>query len=483
MDESCDEEGSESENNNGVEDDQKMGEEEGSVSGNDTNEEGSCDNSSGEDGSGEDGSGTEEDSEAQSDAGNEEAENQEIVREQSVANIVEDGSRSSATVKLQMKHQASVNHLEDMTAPGLLNCISSSLKTYLRKKQLSSRRLQISATSLLDNGDVEVTVQAKTREALQMFIDLGGWSQYFELTLIGPQVPTYEVKMFHVKSEGLNFRNRKEKSVIIRRLVAENCALGHGDGVKIIIRDIRWCYDLSPCIKGSLIVEFLDPEQATQALMRGLVWQKWRHGCARADDNHVLRCTRCQGYGHLYEKCSAPYRCGKCAGQHSTGTCKSDIVKCASCGGNHLAGSTRCSAKLKARRSLGFTNENTFKATKPAVDAQGTPSSGVRHSVSAARTQTEASMPSPVSLDVDSAEDEIKSGSDHSVSESDPTPDTHPDTATLRQELEDLKKRVKDLDTALQTTVLAGTKRRAGETFVGGAEAESSNMAAKRIKK
>lgn len=91
-------------------------------------------------------------------------------------------------------------------------------------------------------------------------------------------------------------------------------------------------------------------------------------------------------------------------------------------------------------------------------------------------------MPSPVSLDVDSAEGETKSKSDHSVPEVDRPQDTHPDTATLRQDIEELKKAVRALGTAVQANISAGTKRRAGEAFTGGAEAESSNMAAKRIK-
>lgn len=90
-------------------------------------------------------------------------------------------------------------------------------------------------------------------------------------------------------------------------------------------------------------------------------------------------------------------------------------------------------------------------------------------------------MPSPVSLDDNPAEDEIKSEPEHSLPEADPT-QTYPDTATLLQQIEHLRKVVLARDTALQAKSSGPTKRRAGEAFEGGAEAESSNMAAKRIK-
>lgn len=481
--ESSEEEESEPEENVGEEDGQEEGESEGSESGENFSENSSGEDGSGKNGSSEDSSGPGEDSEAQSDAGGEVAENQEIVTEQSIPDIIEDRSGFSATGVLEIKHQASVNKLEGM-APEILDCVSLSLKDFLRGKPLSSRSVHICGTTLLDNGDVEVIVRAKTREALQKLAGLGGWSQDFERTLISSPFPTYNVEMHKVETEYSRFRNRREKSIIIRKLAGKNRAIGYGENKNCSIGDIRWSHYDPAKMTASLIVEFLDPEQANQAIVRGLFWQGIRHGCERADKGgRLLRCSRCQAYGHLDARCTAPYRCGKCAGQHSTRTCESKIKRCASCGGPHRAGDNYCPEKEKVRKSLAFKNESTSQAIEPAGRATRTPSSGVRHSVSAAITQTEASMPSPVSLDANSAEDETTSKSDHSVPEADPPQDTQPDTATLRQEIEELKKEVRDLGTAVQANISAGTKRRAGEAFTGGVEAESSNMAAKRIRK
>ncbi|KAL9132832.1 MAG: hypothetical protein Q9175_005995 [Cornicularia normoerica] len=361
----------------------------------------------------------EEASETESDAGSKEEENQDLVREESVPNIVGDGHGFTTTLNLEIQQQASVNQLEGITAPELWDYISSSLRKRLRKQQLSSRSVHISGITLLDNGDVKVVIHAETRRALQQIIGLAGWDRGF--TPICSSVPSYNIKINQFDTKSLIFRNRKEKSAIIRELAGADHAIDNGNRVEPIISDIRWSKNSLRKRAAALTVEFLDPEQATQVL-------------------------------------------------------------CASCGRGHQAGHKNCPAKAEARRSIGFVSGTTSHAIKPAAEGQATRSPRVRHSISAARTQTETSMPSPVSLDDILADDKIKSETDQSLPEADPTQDTYPDTATLLKQIEDLREVVKARDTALRNKSSGRTKRRAGEAFAGGAEAESSNMAAKRIK-
>ena len=486
--EESEEEESEEEERKGqdAEDAQAVMDSEDSETGSDSSEESSSDSSSG---------GEEE---------NEDDEDQEIVKEDTVGKAIGYISGPSTTVQLEIKDQATVNRMEDMEPSELLRSISCSLKDHLREKQLSSVGVQISAASLLDSGDVNVAICLNTRVGLSIIYHLKGWDENFERTLIGHLVPTYKVL---VETNNLTFQTRKEKSEIIRELVDANRLIGDENGIRPI-RDIYWAKD--PLKKSSplasLIVEFVDSQQANQVLVRGLSWQKKRHGCDRADEEgKLLRCGRCQAYGHLSGKfpkeCKAPYLCGKCAGPHLTRTCKSEISKCASCGGGHHAGDTHCPEKAKARDNLKFKNENTSQATKSATDASRMPPSDVQRSTSAGRTQTEASMPSPVSLDAESAEDDVgsdskqplpevetaqddvESESKQSLSQADSAQDTSAVLATLQQEFEDIKKKFVALDTILQSKVSGGTKRRADEAFMNGAGAESSSIAAKRIKK
>ena len=453
-----------------------MIESEDSESADDSTDDGSCSEQEGE-----------KDSETDSDVVSMEEGNLQIVREENPTSIVRDGNGFSTTVSLKIVHQASVNVLERMTASELSDCLSSSLKEFLRADHLSSRNVHIWGMHLLDNGDINVRIQAETRETIQQIIDLKGWDP--EKSLLGSSVSTCKVGMHNLKINNLKFQTRKEKAAIIRKLAGENDIIGHANCLIPIIGDIRWSHYTLPKVEAVLIIDFIDPEQATEAVARGLRWHGKPHSCERADSGRrLLRCTRCQGYGHLCWGCSAPHRCGKCAGQHPIADCKSKEVKCASCGGHHFARQKGCPAKIQARRSLGFLEEIASQRTEPAAKTQVSPSSPVRHSTSATRTQIETCIPSPGTLSARSAKDDIKAGNEQSKPGANPTQDTYPDTDTLLKRIEEcsqeinvLKKTVVVRDFALQTQSSSQTKRRAGEAF-GGAEAESSNMAAKRIK-
>ena len=465
----------------------------------------------------------EDDGESDSDADCDNDEVQKIVKEDTVRTATEDTSGPSTIVRIEIQDQAAVNRMEDMKPSELLRSISSSLKNYLVEKHLSSAGVHVSAVSLLDSGDVNVFIRLNTRVGPLIDMDLKGWDQKFERTLIGSPVPTYNVLMHSVKTSGLVFRTRKEKSEIIRKLGDANRSIVGEDGVRPIIRNIYWA--TKSLLRGkplaTLVIEFMDSKQANQALARGLSWQRKQHGCYGEDEKgRLLRCSRCQAYGHLAEKCKAPYTCGKCAGPHFTKTCNSEIRKCASCGRNHRTGDKNCPEKVKAKNSLGFQNEDTSQATKPATEADRTPPSDRQRSTSAGRTQTEASMPSPVSLDAESAEDDVESESESKqplpkvemakdnfqpesehplpevetvednvecqskqpLTEADSAQDASAELATLWREFEDFKKNFVALNTILQSKVSGGTKRRAGDAFVNGAGAESSGVAAKRIK-
>ena len=484
---------------------------------------------SSEDSSNDSSSGSKEENEAQRYTDCEEAGNQDIYK---------DGTGFSATFNIQIAHQASVNQMYCMKGSEMMECSSSLLKSFLHKQQLSSRNVRIYNCGLMpDHGDVRVIVHAETREVLQQLMDLGPWHQGFEETLTCPPRPTYKVIMHKVEKSSMRLESRLDKSSTIEELELANCAIDDQNGNKVIITNVSWAPQ-SLNRTASLLVELQDSKHANHAVAHGLFWRGMRLGCERADkEGRLFRCSGCQAYGHYVSKCTAPYRCGKCGKEHSTKTCKSKIAKCASCGGGHRAGNKRCPEKVSAKKNLEFKNEDTSQATKPATEADRTPPSDVQRSITAGRYQTEASMPSPVSLDAESAEDDVESGSKQPLPEVEPahddvksqskqplpevetpqddvesqskqpfpeveTPqddvefqskqslpqadspqDTSMELATLRQEFEDIKKKFVALDTILQSKVSGGTKRRADESFVNGAGAESSDVAAKRIKK
>ena len=57
----------------------------------------------------------------------------------------------------------------------------------------------------------------------------------------------------------------------------------------------------------------------------------------------VIKCNKCQGWGHVHRYCGKSAKCGKCAGNHETITCNiTSGFKCAHCDKNHKAGSIVC---------------------------------------------------------------------------------------------------------------------------------------------
>ena len=394
--------------------------------------------------------------------------------EEGIDYIVRDGKGFKTNIILKIEQQATVNRLEGMTAAELSACLSLSLKKYLRQQQLSSRSVQIVSQKLLDNGNIILDLRAEIRENLRQFKYSGNRDQEFERLVCPPVITTYKVVIKELEVSTVRLQNRKEKAATIRMLASANG--------QPVIRDIYWPSYSSRKRKTSLTVEFVDPEDANDALRRGLFWQSSRpHNCERVEKKYrLIRCSNCQAYGHLNNKCHGQRRCGKCTEAHHTAACKSKTVKCCSCGQGHVTGSNGCPAKLEARRKLEFPTKPLPPATKPAAKAQETSSSHVRHSTSAARTQTKTSIPSPVSLDADAADEKIEAQSEQLLRQASPSPDIHSGCAS-KKEVDELRRML----TALQSGSPGGTKRQADEAFAGGAEAESSykGVIGKRIKR
>ena len=59
--------------------------------------------------------------------------------------------------------------------------------------------------------------------------------------------------------------------------------------------------------------------------------------------SRVIKCNKCQSWGHVHRYCKKTARCGKCAGNHETNTCHiTSGFKCAHCSKAHKAGSPDC---------------------------------------------------------------------------------------------------------------------------------------------
>jgi hypothetical protein len=75
--------------------------------------------------------------------------------------------------------------------------------------------------------------------------------------------------------------------------------------------------------------------------------------------SRVVKCNKCQGWGHVHRYCNKPAKCGKCAENHETNTC--DITggfKCAHCGKNHKVCASDC--KVYKDKMAAFANDDHY---------------------------------------------------------------------------------------------------------------------------
>ena len=64
----------------------------------------------------------------------------------------------------------------------------------------------------------------------------------------------------------------------------------------------------------------------------------------------VVRCFKCQRYGHAAENCKSKERCPRCGEEHKWANCPNkENPKCANCGGNHSAAYQGCPNYKKAK--------------------------------------------------------------------------------------------------------------------------------------
>ena len=75
--------------------------------------------------------------------------------------------------------------------------------------------------------------------------------------------------------------------------------------------------------------------------------------------SRVIKCNKCQGWGHVHRYCNKPAKCGKCAGNHETNSCNiTSDFKCAHCGKDHHAGSNDC--EIYKEKVAKFSTRNNY---------------------------------------------------------------------------------------------------------------------------
>ena len=207
----------------------------------------------------------------------------------------------------------------------------------------------------LDNGNLELfteTLEDRTFSRQDMSWALTFGANVFAL------IETYSILIGNVRVTSMDFRDHHSKAKIIKALARHNSKVDRLLGGPEDIKDIHWLRGPSLNKKfAGVVVKFLTPEVANEAMERSLYWDGANHLCRvhPADRTELKHRIRSQEYGHTTIDCSAPHKCGKRAEAHATQGCTSHDLRCAGCGKPHRAGSLDCAARQ--RTALFFENQ------------------------------------------------------------------------------------------------------------------------------
>lgn len=158
---------------------------------------------------------------------------------------------------------------------------------------------------------------------------------------------TYTVIMHNLEIETMDLSDEIQRFRTIEELVGYNASTMQSLSRPDDIRLIHWTMGkrtLQEVKIASITMGLATAAQANEVIARGLLWKGERRYCVKhGPKRKLVRCDRCQAFGHTAGGCSFPPRCQACAEGHQSQECphglnaSSTSLKCALCGGRRAA--------------------------------------------------------------------------------------------------------------------------------------------------
>ena len=204
-----------------------------------------------------------------------------------------------------------------------------------------------------------LTIHCHTPAERGMLQEGKKWQRRFP-TFVAAEMATYEVLMEDVQRSSIHFQATFPDYMAARMLASVNVPLMTTLNRPEDLRSVRWLTPkedgLKPTItkkRGKsccLVIEFLKPEQANEAIRQGLEWDGQVYTCFRiVKDDEIKHCENCQKFEHTASGCNKNAFCRRCFGDHSTSRCLNTVKPCQLCGMVHKSDSKECCVKLVER--------------------------------------------------------------------------------------------------------------------------------------
>lgn len=204
------------------------------------------------------------------------------------------------------------------------------------------------AARQLPSGDVSLRASsAAAAEVLRKYAS--HW-----MTVFGGEA-SVRTPTWGVVAHGIPVASMELKPDTMHKVVAPILAQNPQWGKDARINHIGWLVRPRKSKReGSVVIEFLHPEDANEAIQRGTIWEGQIHDTAiLCREGRSKLCNKCQKPGHVQIQCPNRPVCGTCAEGHPTWECPSKQgqevqVKCANCKGEHKASWPKCPTRVEA---------------------------------------------------------------------------------------------------------------------------------------
>ena len=194
-----------------------------------------------------------------------------------------------------------------------------------------------------ENGDVEV--RCHSIDERQELCEMLTWQCAFE-DFVDGQFPVYGVLTDDFTHNASNIYGNTCAGSIAEQLATTNMGLMFTLNDIAHVKSAFLTQKIQKAKVTQLCIRFARPEQANEAVLKGLKLNNVHHTCIReVQDKEVPQCEYCCGYGICQNRCTRPVSCQNCYGPHETKDCAGENPRCVLCKHRHKTGGKLCKVK------------------------------------------------------------------------------------------------------------------------------------------
>lgn len=185
------------------------------------------------------------------------------------------------------------------------------------KENVDPQKLGIGVTKIKKMRDGGVVIGCDNVVSLESLMKVATEKMGEDYEIVQPEVKTrMKLKIIGVLNEEIVEDNLKFAGIL--------CEQNEAEEIKIVNEKINFSGRTS-----NIIIE-VDLKSGERMLSEERIKVGWSM-CKVVEHFTIIRCYRCNGYGHFANNCKNKQSCSKCGDEHKYDICKSEIMCCVNC--------------------------------------------------------------------------------------------------------------------------------------------------------